>query len=200
MSAHHSQTTWGDQEAQPVTTLTLVDRSPYAMTTRARVYLATAGLRHFLIGLMLLFVPWLFHSAVYVPIFSLLPLHLWAVLMTTVGASCLAAAAWRNAALARLGMGASAVLTLALAAGLLIGVVATWVEWVDRVGWPLVQQLLVDHPAQYPAALLAYGPAPLTPFLPLIMLAITVKDFTMCAQPLRVPLEESVGDVRLTRS
>lgn len=179
--------------------LSLVDRSPYAMTTRARVYLATAGVRHFLIGIALLVAPWLFHSAIYVPIFGVLPLMVWAVIVTAEGFTCLAASAWRNATVARFAISASAVITLALAAGLLIGVVTTWVEWINHLGWDAVEQVIATQPEHYPSDLLVYGPAPLSPYLPVIMLAVTVKDFTMCAQPLRVPLEESVGVARPRR-
>ena len=79
-----------------MTSISLVDRSPYAMTTRARVYLGAAGGRHLLIGIALLCVPWLFHSSVYLPIFDFLPLTLWGVIMTVEGIACGAAAAWRN--------------------------------------------------------------------------------------------------------
>lgn len=168
----------------------LVDKSPWTMTTRARVYLSAAGARHFVIGLTLLLVPWLYSSAAFVPLFNLLSLPLWGVIMTIEGVICLTAGIARNADLARAGMAISAVITLVLGAGLAIGISAAWLTWGDRVGWDQAATLLWTHPLIYPPDLLGFGPAPPSPFLPIIMLTLTVKDFTVCAQPLRVPLEE----------
>lgn len=172
-------------------TILLVDRSPRAMTARARVYLGVAGYRHFIIGAFLLVTPWLFSAAAFIPIFGLLPLKLWGVIMTLEGIACVAAAVTRNAAIARGAIAGSAVITLALALGLWIGIIAAWVTWFRAVGWGAVWHLLVTYPDKFPGDLLALAAAPPSPFLPVVLLAITVKDFVMCAQPLRVPLEES---------
>lgn len=167
-----------------------VDPSPWTMTTRARVYLSAAGARHFIIGASLLASPWLYSSAAFVPLFNLLSIPLWGVIMTVEGIICLSAALFRNADLARAGMAISAVVTLVLGAGLAIGITTAWLVWVDRVGWEQVHYLLWTRPPVYPPDLLGLGPAPPSPFLPIVMLTLTVKDFTICAQPLRVPLEE----------
>lgn len=169
---------------------------PLAMTTRARVYLSAAGWRHLLIGLTLLLLPWLYSAAAFVPIFNWIPLVGWGAIMTAEGLLCLVAALLRNSDMARTAIGISAVITMVLAAGLGIGIVAAWLAWVGHVGPDQAWELIVTHPNVFPAALLGFAPAPPSPFIPIIMLAITVKDFTMCAQPLRVPLEETVGDVR----
>lgn len=137
---------------------------PRAMTTRARVYLGAAGFRHFSIGLSLLLTPQLYLAAAFIPIFNLLPLPVWGVVMTLEGVACALAAATRHTGTARGSIGFSAVITSVMAAGLSVGIIASWLN----------------------------GLSP-SPVLGVILLALTVKDFTMCAQPLRVPLEESVG-------
>ena len=175
----------------------IVDRSPNAMTGRARVYLAAAGTRHGFIGLAILTAPWLWGSAVYIPIFNLLPLPIWGVIMTIEGIACYTAAIGRNATVARVSMVISAVVTLVIAAGLAFGVALAWAEWVQVVGWGRAWELLLIHPDEYPFNLRPIHAPPPSPYLPIVMLALTVKDFAMCAQPLRVPLEESVGDLRL---
>ena len=175
----------------------IVDRSPQAMTGRARVYLAAAGTRHGFIGLAILTAPWLWGATVYIPIFNLLALVAWGVIMTIEGVACFTAAIGRNAALARVSMVVSATITLIVAAGLAFGVALAWIEWVNVIGPDRLWHLLLTRPNDYPIHLRGLHVPPPSPYLPIVMLAITVKDFAMCAQPLRVPLEESVGDVRL---
>lgn len=139
---------------------------PRAMTTRARVYLGAAGFRHLGIGLSLLLTPQLYLAAAFIPIFNLLPLTVWGSLMTLEGIACGVAAWTRHTGTARGSIGASAVITSVMAAGLCIGLIAAWLNGLST-----------------------------SPVVGVILLAITVKDFTMCAQPLRVPLEETVGDL-----
>lgn len=177
--------------------MTIVDRSPDAMTNRARVYIVAGGARHLLIGLTLLILPWLYASGAFVPIFNLLPLAVWGWVMVIVGALCLLSAVARNASIARYGIAGSAVVTLVLAAGLSFGIADLWVAWANAIGGARVQDLFLSRPAEYPGYLRAISMiVPPSPFLPLVMLAVTVKDFAMCAQPLRVPLEERVGDLK----
>ena len=173
--------------------MNFVDHSPGAMTRRARVYLSAAGFRHAAIGVFLLGTPWLFSAAAFVPIFNLLPLNVWGVVMLLDGLGCLAAAILRNADIARAAMVLSAVITLILGAGLAFGIVQAWDVWIGRLGFPAAVDLFMDRPTMFPADLVAVAPAPPSPFLPLVMLAVTIKDFVMVAQPLRVPLEETVG-------
>lgn len=168
----------------------LFDQAPRAMSKRARLYLATAGSRHFLVGASLLAAPWLYSAAAFIPIFNTLPLIAWGLIMTGIGIACYAAAGTRNPSIARVAIGVSACITLALAFGLTIGVVASWWVWIDRVSWPVVLDLIWTRPLVYPADLLGLGPAPPSPFLPIVMMAVAVKDFIVCRQPLRVPLEE----------
>lgn len=172
----------------------IIDRTPDAMTPRARTYIAAGGWRHFLIGLTMLGMPWLYGSGAFIPIFNLLPLIAWGWVTTLVGAVCLVGSFTRNGNIARVGIVGSAVITLVLAAGLSIGVAIVWSEWVGAIGVPEALSLFRDHPSMFPVDLLVgTSTVPPSPFLPLVMLAVTVKDFTMCAQPLRVPFEERVG-------
>ena len=180
-----------------MTPLNLVDHSPRAMTARARAYLSAAGYRHFTIGAFLLVLPWLFSAAAFIPIFGLVPLVAWGVIMTAEGIACTAAAVTRNATIARASIAVSAVITLTMAMGLWVGVIASWNRWIALVGWEQVWSLVAARPDTFPAALLLLAAAPPSPFLPVVLTALTVKDFVMCAQPLRVPLEESVHRVRM---
>lgn len=165
---------------------------------RARIYIGAGGFRHGVVGLTMLILPWLYAGAAFVPIFNLIPLTAWGWIMTVTGLVCVAAAVVRNGNIARVGIVCSAVITLVLAAGLTIGIAAVWMQWTHAIGWGRLVALFWDHPVAYPDYLRAVTPlTPPSPFLPLIMLAFTVKDFTMCAQPLRVPLEERMGDRRL---
>ena len=180
--------------------MTIVDHSPEAMTLRARVYLAACGFRHVLIGLFLIVTPWLFNAALFVPIFNLLPLLAWGVSMTVCGVVCTLAWIIRNGDWARVGMVMSASITLVLAAGLTIGLFSVWADWVETVGLHEAWTLLLAREDGYPQRLVGLAAAPPSPFLTLVMMAVTVKDFAICAQPMRVPLEESVRVRRLKRS
>lgn len=172
----------------------IIDHSPDAMTPRARTYIAAGGWRHFLVGATMLAFPWLYGAAAFIPIFNLISVTQWGIVTTLVGLICLGGSATRNGDVARVGIVGSAILTLVLAAGLAVGVSAVWVEWVNQVGWDEIVTLFRTHPKALPASLLIQGTTvPPSPFLPLVMCALTVKDFTMCAQPLRVPLEERAG-------
>jgi hypothetical protein len=180
--------------------MTIVDHSPEAMTTRARVYLAACGFRHALLGIFVIGTPWLFSAALFVPIFNLLPLIAWGAIMFVCGFLCTTAWITRRADWARAGMVISASITLVLAAGLTIGLVSVWTDWVQAVGWGTVRTLFAGHDDTYPARLLSVASAPPSPFLALVMIAVTVKDFAVCAQPMRVPLEESITRRRLKQA
>ena len=173
--------------------MTIVDRSPEAMTNRARVYLAASGFRHTVLGLFLIATPWLFSAALFVPIFNLLPLTAWGIIMLLCGIVCTASWIARNGDLARVGMVLSASITLVLAAGLTIGLVSVWASWIETVTWPEAWALFVSRQVTYPPRLVAVAPSPPSPFLMLVMIAVTVKDFAVTAQPMRVPLEESIS-------
>jgi len=180
--------------------MSIVDHSPEAMTTRARVYLGASGFRHTLLGLFAIFTPWLFNAALFVPIFNLLPLLAWGIVMVFTGLTCTVAWIIRNADIARAGIVMSASITLVLAVGLTIGLVDVWAGWANAVGWSEARNLFLAREILYPPRLLTLAPAPPSPFLVLVMLAVTVKDYAVCAQPMRVPLEESVRVRRLKRA
>lgn len=170
------------------------DKSVDAMTNRARVYFYTGGGRHALTGLTILFLPWLYSGAAFVPIFNLLSLGTWGWVMSLVGLTCCLAAFNRNADLARFGIVLSATVTAVIALGLWFGIGFVWAQWFTHIGSVEFWKLVLDRPSQYPPYLkLITAIIPPSPFLPIAMTAFVIKDFTMCAQPLRVPLEERVG-------
>jgi hypothetical protein len=160
------------------------------MTRRARTYVSAGGSRHFLIGVSMLAAPWLYSAAAFIPIFNLVSQVWWAWIMIAVGVVCLVGAITRNIDIARAGMIGSAVVTVVLAAGLTLGLINVWWTFGNTLGEDLLAQLLHDRPALYPASLVRIVAAPPSPFLSLLLLSVSVKDFTMCAQPLRVPLED----------
>src|SRR4051812_40143501 len=82
------------------------------MTTRARWYLAIAGIRHLLVGSFALLLPGSFKSTSFIPIIAAAPLWFWAVFSLGSSVACLGAAVTRSEPLARLGMAWSAVITL----------------------------------------------------------------------------------------
>lgn len=171
----------------------LINHEPEAMSRRAQTYIMAGGWRHFLLGASMVAFPWLYSAAAFIPIFNLFggsSVQVWAWIMVAVGLVCLIGSSARNANLARAGMVGSAVVTLVLGAGLALGVVNVWIAFVHTIGWPEVLRLVVDRPTAFPTDLLRRTLAPPSPFLPLLLLSLTVKDFTMCAQPLRVPLED----------
>lgn len=170
--------------------ISLVDRSPYAMTNRARTYLSVAGARHFLVGAFMLSTPWLFSAAAFGPMFTAVPLDGWGVALFAVGAACAFSAIARNADVARVAMVASATISSVLGLGLAIGIGAAWSTWVQHLGWDLVSDLLATRPVAYPDGLLGLTTAPPSPMLPLALIPLAIKDLVMCAQPLRVPLED----------
>jgi hypothetical protein len=173
----------------------LVDRSPEAMTRRARWYLGIAGGRHGTIGVCLLAMPWVFAGSAFVPIFNLLPLWFWGIAMTIAGVLCGLSSVIRSGDLGRISMVISAVITLVLAAGLAIGIGAIWVHWLQVVGWDSFWWLVVHRPATVPADILKLAVAPPSPFLPVLLFAVTLKDFVICAQPLRSPFEPVLRDL-----
>lgn len=178
----------------------IVDHSPHAMTKRARVYVYAGGLRHFFIGVSMLFAPWLYSAAAFIPIFNFLNQAIWAWMMVVVGAVCMAGAATRKVDIARAGMVGSAVVTLVLAVGLTLGLINVWWSFAQAMGTERLWLLFLDRPAVYPYELITVFAPPPSPFLALIMLSVSVKDFTMCAQPLRVPLEDRVEVARLRKA
>lgn len=180
-----------------MTTAPMVDHDPRAMSRRARVYISAGGCRHLFIGLSMLIAPWLYSAAAFVPIFNLLDSSIWAWSMCVVGLVCLAGAFTRQTDIARAGMIGSAILTVVLATGLTLGLVNVWWSFGERLGMDRLLQLVLDHPALYPAELVQIVVAPPSPFLALVLLSLSVKDFTMCAQPLRVPVEDRVEIARL---
>lgn len=169
--------------------MSLVNHDPAAMTTRARWYLGAAAFRHGVIGVALLVAPWLFGAATFIPVFGAIPLIYWGIFMTIDGLACGIAAITRQPTVARYAVMASAVITLVLAAGLWIGVTVVWRGWVEIVGPHELWYLIGNPPAELPARLLMMAPAPPSPFLPVVMTALSVKDFAVCAQPLRSPFE-----------
>lgn len=173
--------------------LHLMDRSPWAMTDRARAYLALAGTRHFLTGAFFLGFPWLFSAAAYVPMFGAVPLDTWGVVFALEGMACTFAAIARNADVARVAMVVSAVISTVLGVGLSIGICMAWSTWLDHVGVQVMLDLISTRPPKYPPDLLILAPAPPSPLFPIILLPMAGKDLVMCAQPLRVPLEDVPG-------
>lgn len=126
------------------------------MTTRARWYLAIAGLRHLLVGAFALAMASSFKSTSFIPIVEAAPLKFWAAFSLGAGIACGGAAITRSEPLARLGMAWSAVLTLLIGTGLLISV---------------------------------FTGQSSSPTGPIIWLAVALKDFVVCAQPIRSPFE-----------
>jgi len=126
------------------------------MTTRARWYLAIAGVRHLLVGGFALLIPEAFKSTSFIPIIAAAPLWFWGTFSMGSGLACLGSAITRSEPLARLGMGWSAVLTLLIGVGLLLAV---------------------------------FKGQSASPTGPIIWLAVALKDFVVCAQPIRSPFE-----------
>jgi hypothetical protein len=126
------------------------------MTTRARWYLAIAGIRHILVGAFALTMASSFKSTSFIPIIEAAPLWFWAAFSLGAGIACAGAAATKSEPLARLGMAWSAVLTLLIGTGLLISV---------------------------------FTGQSSSPTGPIIWLAVALKDFVVCAQPIRSPFE-----------
>ena len=170
--------------------MTLTDPDPASMSRRAQIYVTASALRHFLIGLSLLAGPWLYSAAAFIPIFNQLPQLGWAWVMLLTGVLGLLGSFTRRAMIARLAIGASAVVTTVLAAGITIGLVNVWVDFYQVIGPDRFWALVEARPAIFPAELAVFVLAPPSPFLALILLSVSVKDFTMCAQPLRVPIED----------
>lgn len=177
----------------------IVDHTQGAMSRRARVYISAGGLRHLGIGATMLAAPWLYSAAAFVPIFNLVGQIWWASIMVVVGLVCIVGAFTRKVDIARAGMIGSAVVTVVLATGLTFGLLNVWFGFLNAVGQHGFFELLIDRPAVYPKFLLGIYPAPPSPLLAFLLLSLSVKDFTMCAQPLRVPLEDQVEVARLRR-
>jgi hypothetical protein len=174
----------------------VVDKSIDAMTARARTYFYTSGGRHGITGLTMLLLPWMYTGAAFIPIFNLLSTNTWGWVMTIVGLVCSWAAANKNADIARFGIVLSAMVTAVMALGLWIGISFLWFKWFQVVGSSAFWSLVLERPSNYPAYLRSLSSiVPPSPFLPIVMTALVIKDFTMCAQPLRVPLEERVVEV-----
>lgn len=126
------------------------------MTTRARWYLAIAGIRHLLVGGFALLMAGSFKSTSFIPILTAAPLWFWALFSIGAGSACMGAAISCSEPLARLGMAWSAVLTLLIGTGLLMSV---------------------------------FTGQSTSPTGPIIWLAVALKDFVVCAQPIRSPFE-----------
>lgn len=168
------------------------------MSRRARIYLSAAGaVRHMPTGLSMLAAPWWYSSAAFIPIFNWLNVEAWGWLMLVVGLVCVVGAATRNGDVSRSGMIGSATLTAVLALGLTFGLLNVWAAFVEALGWDRLLVLILSRPRIYPPDLAHIVTAPASPFLPLLMLALAIKDFTICAQPMRTPLED--GRVELAR-
>lgn len=105
---------------------------------------------------------------------------------------CLVGAVTRNVSVARAGMAGSAIITSILAVGISLGLLNVWIDFVHSMGPNQFWELLLRHPTVYPLDLVIIATAPPSPFLAFLLLSVSVKDFTMCAQPLRVPLEDQV--------
>jgi hypothetical protein len=180
-----------------MTSAAMVDPDPRAMSPRARTYISAGGTRHLFIGLSMIVAPWLYSAAAFIPIFNLLDSGIWAWSMTMVGAVCLAGALTRKPDIARAGMIGSAVLTVVLAAGLTLGLINVWWSFGQTLGTERLLDLVIDRPPLYPAELVQIVVAPPSPFLALVLISLSVKDFTMCAQPLRVPVEDRLEVARV---
>ena len=175
-----------------------INRTPDAMTKRARVYFLTGGLRHGVTGLLILLLPWLFSSAAFIPIFNLLGLQTWSWIMIVVGLFCVWSSVTRNGDLARFAIVCSAMITAVMAAGLWFGLSLIWWTWYLDVGHDVFWTVVWSRTEQLPPAVrLLSLVVPPSPVIAIWATAFVVKDFVMCAQPLRVPLEERVGDSSL---
>lgn len=183
-----------------MTILPRIDHTPGAMSRRARVYITAGGSRHFLIGLSMVLTPWMYSAAAFIPIFNLVNQAWWAWIMIVVGLVCLVGSITRQPEIARAGMIGSAVVTLVLAAGLTIGIANVWLAFAQVLGSDRLWELLYDRPPLYPLDLVRVVVAPPSPFLALLLISVSVKDFTMCAQPLRVPAEDRVEVAKLRRA
>jgi hypothetical protein len=157
-------------------------------------------MRHLFVGLTILTLPWAYSASAFIPIFNLVDQAIWAWVMIVVGALCLLGAVTKNQDLSRAGMVGSAIVTSVLAMGLTLGVINTWIIFGHNIGSENLIQLILDHPSVFPAEMAKRFIAPPSPFLPLLLLSVSVKDFTMCAQPLRVPLEDRIRVVSLRES
>lgn len=169
------------------------------MSRRAKVYILAGGSRHFLIGASMIFAPWLYSSAAFIPIFNMMSVQFWAWIMVVVGLVCVAGAWTKHVDIARAGMVGSAAVTAVLAVGLALGVANVWLSFAIHLGGAELWQLVLSRPATFPAELALRFLAPPSPFLPLLMLSVSIKDFTMCAQPLKVPIEDRVRSRRIRK-
>lgn len=109
-----------EEQSQPVTVRILHPVND--MTTRARIYLRIASIRHLLIGGFALAMPGSFKSASFLPILRAAPLWFWAGLMIGAGVACMIAAIGKSEPMARAGMAWSATITLIVGVGFLLAV------------------------------------------------------------------------------
>jgi len=148
-------------------TLALPHSDPTQMSSRARKYLVIAALRHGIIGLFILVLPFLFKNAAFVPLVEYTHLWTWGAVFVAIAITCAAAAKMRKRDLARLSMIASAASTAVTAFAVLWGVVETWILYANGE---------MD--------------APSSPFVVILLAAIAAKDYIICGQPMRTPFED----------
>jgi hypothetical protein len=138
--------------------------APADMTRRARAYLMIGGLRHALIGIFAIGWSDQFTNAAYLPVVSYAPMWLWGGAMLAIAVVMGLAAKLRKAGWARVGLIASASITLALGSGLSLGIIGAWADGKTA-----------------------------TPILAILLLALAAKDFAVCTQPMRSPFEPLMG-------
>lgn len=144
-----------------MTILPHVDRSPTAMTRRARTYLLIGGLRHLVIGGFMLSLPGQFKAAAFIPIVGAAPLWMWSGTFLLTAVLCVLGSAVRNRDTARIGLIASAATSGIMAMGLILGAFNQWMHGL-----------------------------PATPITAVLLASLTAKDLVMCTQPMRTPFEE----------
>jgi hypothetical protein len=170
-----------------------VARDDKHMSPRARAYIAFGGFRHTATGLTMLALPWLYSSAVFLPIFNVFggtSIAVWGWTMVAIGVVCYAGAILGNPTVSRYGIAASAAITSILAVALTLGLVGAWTTFAGQLHTGELWQLIAARPAKFPTELLERLMPPPSPLLMIAFLSFGGKDFTMCAQPLRVPLED----------
>lgn len=134
------------------------------MTTRARVLVTIVAARNLLLGASLLLVPGRFSSNSY-NVISSVPWAVWGVVMLAVAVLCTAAAITMDELTARVGVGASATLSLVWAVGF---AAATF----EHAG----------QPAASPAGVIIWA-------------SLTAKDFLIVSYPMASPFEPIIDRI-----
>lgn len=130
----------------------LTRTDPERMTTRARVLVLIVAFRNFALGACLLATPGRFTSISYDVIRSL-PWPVWAWMMLATGVACAAAAISMDELTARVGVGASATISLVWAAGFGMAVCGTGASPAGVIVWASLAAkdfLIVSYPMASP--------------------------------------------------